>query len=266
MNATTTIAIANQKGGVGKTTTTVNLASALHESGYHVLCVDFDPQSNLTSYLGHQFDNRPTISDFMFARATFHPLADTSDAIRTAESGIDYIPSSLSLSKAESVLAQAMFRERLLKDVLSSIVPAGRYDFILIDCNPSMGVLLTNALVAATDVLIPVQTEEFAVGGLKDMLEIIDIVKTQINEPLKVIGLLPTMVAKNTVSRRVLSDLQCEYPDMLLSATISRSVEAAKSSERKMPLAASSKLGGQYHRAMEEIVGRLNNTAKEGEV
>lgn len=258
MNATTTIAIANQKGGVGKTTTTVNLAAALQNDGYKVLCLDFDPQGNLSSYLGHKFDMNPTITDFMFARATFKPLTDTSTAIRTSPCGIDYIPSSLSLSKADLILSQAMFRERLLKDVLSSIVPEGEYDFILIDCNPSMGILLTNALVAATDVLIPVQTEEFAVGGLKDMIEIIDIVKTQINDSLKIIGLLPTMVAKNNVSRRVLCDLHNGYPDLVLETTISRSVEAAKSSEQKKPLAASSKLGNQYQLAMKELVERLN--------
>lgn len=258
MNATTTIAIANQKGGVGKTTTTVNLAAALQNDGYKVLCLDFDPQGNLSSYLGHKFDMNPTITDFMFSRATFKPLADTSTAIRTSPSGIDYIPSSLSLSKADLILAQAMFRERLLKDVLSTIVPAGEYDFILIDCNPSMGILLTNALVAASDVLIPVQTEEFAVSGLKDMIEIIDIVKTQINESLKIIGLLPTMVAKNNVSRRVLHDLHKEYPDIILNTTISRSVEAAKSSEQQKPLTASSRLGAQYQLAMKELVDRLN--------
>ena len=142
------IAIANQKGGVGKTTTAVNLAAGLLARSKRVLCLDFDPQCNLRAYLGHQKDDALTITDFLFAKASYRPLPPADGLIRHASCGIDYIPCSLALSKADMVLAQAMFRERILDDVLRAIIPEGAYDYLIIDCNPSMGILLTNALVA----------------------------------------------------------------------------------------------------------------------
>ncbi len=252
------IAVANQKGGVGKTTTAVNLAAGLQAAGKKVLCLDFDPQSNLGAYLGHKADNLPTITDLLFCRASYRPLPSTEGLIRTSQCGIDYIPSSLALSKADMVLAQAMFRERILDEVLLRVIPADTYDVLLIDCNPSMGILLTNALVAATDVLIPVQTEEFALGGLEDMLELISLVRTQINPRLQVLGLLPTMVSNNNDSRDILIALQQGYPDMVLTSRISRSVEASRSTRRRRPLIGSKgKLAEQYTAAASEILIRM---------
>lgn len=251
------IAIANQKGGVGKTTTAVNLAAALKAQGKSVLCIDFDPQCNLSAYLGHKPDGEITVADLLQSKVMFQPLPTTEHLIRTSDCGIDYIPASLKLSKVEMSLAQAMFRERLLCDIVKAVIPEDRYDYILIDCNPSMGVLLTNALVAATDVLIPVQTEEFAVSGLEDMMELIALIRAQINPRLQVAGLLPTMVAHNSVSRQVIADLQERYPDLLLKTQISRSVEAAKSTQRQEPISASSKLGEQYAAATQEIISRM---------
>lgn len=172
----TTIAIANQKGGVGKTTTTVNLAAGLVSLGKRVLCLDFDPQCHLAKYLGHTHDNGVTITDFIAAKASYMDMPSTEGLIRHGVAGIDFIPASLRLSRAETMLAQAMFRERVLRDILEEIVPE-KYDYLLIDCNPSMGVLLTNALVAADRVLIPVQTEEFSLDGLEDMVDLIQMVK-----------------------------------------------------------------------------------------
>lgn len=183
------IAIANQKGGVGKTTSAVNLAAAMQQSGKRVLLLDFDPQCNLAKYLGHAPDGKPTITDFLLAKASFAPLPPAEGTIRTASCGLDYIPASIGLAKADCALAQALFRERLLKDILDILVPAD-YDLVIIDCNPSMGLLLSNVLVAATDILIPVQAEEFALGGLDDMLELIDLIRRGANPQLHVIGLL----------------------------------------------------------------------------
>ncbi len=250
------IAIANQKGGVGKTTTAVNLAAGLKAQGKEVLCLDFDPQCNLGAYLGHKTDDAVTITDLLFSKATFRPLPPMDGLIRESECGIQYIPASLSLSKADMVLAQAMFRERLLSDILKAAVP-DTYDYVIIDCNPSMGILLTNALVAATDVLIPVQTEEFAVSGLQDMMELISIIRSQINPSLHVLGLLPTMVGHNNVSRQIIADLQKQYPELLLHTQISRSVEAAKSTQRQEPLNPVTKIGSQYEAATQEIISRL---------
>lgn len=254
-----TIAIANQKGGVGKTTSAVNIAAALQQIGKRTLLLDFDHQCNLGTYLGHRPDNRPTITDYLFAKASYAPLPSADGVIRTAECGLDYIPASLALAKADLALAQAMFRERLLADVLAYLIPQDSYDVLVIDCNPSMGILMTNALVAATGVLIPVQTEEFALGGLADMLDLIEIVHQQINPQLRVMGLLPTMVANNGVSRDVLDSLAERYPDKTMRSQIRRSVEAARSTQQKAPVIGrkNSKLANQYMAAAHELLERM---------
>lgn len=252
-----TIAIANQKGGVGKTTTAVNVAAGLVSQGKKVLCLDFDPQCNLAKYLGHKFDKLPTITDHIFAKASYMDPPSPEGLIRHSKAGIDYIPSSLRLSKAETVLAQAMFRERVLADILGTIIPED-YDYLLIDCNPSMGILMTNALVTSDYVLIPVQTEEFAMDGLADMLELISLIRTQINPRLKVLGLLPTMVSNNNDSRDILIALQQGYPDMVLASRISRGVEASRSTRRQKPLVeGKGKIAEQYKAAASEILARM---------
>lgn len=216
------IAIANQKGGVGKTTSAVNLAAAMQQAGKRVLLVDFDPQCNL------------------------------------GKCGLEYIPASLQLAKADSVLAQALFRERLLSDVLALLVPQDTYDVVLVDCNPSMGILLSNVLVAATDVLIPVQAEEFALGGLTDMLELIDIIRQGANPHLRVVGLLPTMVGVNGVSDSVVAALRAHYPALTMQTQISRGVAASRSTQQKKPIiGTNTKLALQYTAAAQELLARL---------
>lgn len=255
------IAIANQKGGVGKTTTAVNLAAALKAQGKSVLCLDFDPQCNLGEYLGHKPDREITITDMLKSRADFEKhLPSANNLIRTSECGIDYIPASLKLSKMETALISVYSRETVLREIIQSVIPDDQYDYLLIDSNPSMGNLLTNALVAATDVLIPVQTEEFALSGLEDMMDLIDLLKERkVNPQLKVVGLLPTMVGHNNVSRQIITDLHHRYPDLVLHAHISRGVEAVRSTQRREPILAASKLGGQYAAATAELIKRLED-------
>ncbi len=254
---TTIIAVANQKGGVGKTTSTVNIAAMLQEQGKRVLCLDWDPQCHLGKYLGHTFDNAPTITDFVFAKASYFDLPATDGLIRHSACGVDYIPSSLRLSRAETVLAQAMFRERVLRDILDTVLPYG-YDYLLIDCNPSMGILLTNALVAADEVLIPVQTEDFAVDGLEDMLSLIQTVRTNINPNLKILGLLPTLVTHTKDSRNVLNWLRSSFPELVFDSCIGRYADAPRSVRQRKPLVGSkTKVGEQYAAATNELLQRL---------
>ena len=250
------IAIANQKGGVGKTTTTVNLAAGLVSLAKRVLCLDFDPQCHLAKYLGHKFDDGLTITDYIFNRASYLPLPPTDGLVRRSNSGIDFIPSSLRLSRAETVLAQAMFREQVLRDILEVIVPEG-YDYLLIDCNPSMGILLTNALVADR-VLIPVQTEEFSVDGLEDMMELIQMVKANINPHLGIVGLLPTLMTNTKDSRTVAAWLKQEFTGLVFDTGIGRYADAPRSVKAKKPIVGGKgKLAEQYMAATTELLRRL---------
>lgn len=251
------IAIANQKGGVGKTTTAVNLAAGMRASGRKVLCIDFDQQCNLSKYLGHQFDNAPTITDFIFAKASYMDMPDTAGLIRHSVHGIDYIPSSLRLAKAETVLAQAMSREQILRDVMERIIPDG-YDYCIIDCNPSMGVMLTNALVAADGVLLPVQTEDFAVDGLEDMMDLIQMVKVNINPKLEVLGLLPTLTTHTAGSRETTAWLREQFGTLVFATGIGRYADAPRSVKQRKPLiGGKSKIAEQYMAATVELLHRL---------
>lgn len=261
------IAIANQKGGVGKTTTAVNLAAGLKAQGKSVLCLDCDPQCNMSAYLGYRPDGAPTITDFLFCSAQHSPLPPMDGLIRTSPCGIEYIPASLALSKADMIISRAVSCDHVLDRVLDTIFPDDPYDYLIIDSNPSMGILLMLVLVAATHVLIPVQAEEFAMAGLEDMLESIKIVQGDkyLNPDLQLLGLLPTMVCHNNISRDVISSLQSNYADVLLKTQISRSVEAARSTKYQEPLSPASKLGLQYHAATLEIIERLEGKERGGE-
>lgn len=251
-----TIAICNQKGGVGKTTTTVNVAAGLQARGKRTLCIDFDPQCHLGIYLGHEPDSSATIADFIIASASGAPLPPLDGVIRHSACGMDYIPASLRLARADIVMAQALFRERILARILKEL-PLGQYDYILIDCNPSMGVLMTNALFAADGVLIPVQTEDFSVDGLDDMLSLIEMVRAGGRPELEIVGILPTMLTNTKISRGILAELQRKYPEYCFQTGIRRSIDAAKSVQNRMPLATMrSRLAEQYQCAVDEILQR----------
>jgi chromosome partitioning protein len=187
------IAVSNQKGGVGKTTTTLNLAAALREQGKRVLLVDLDPQGSLTVAAGVlEVDSvRVSIGELLVARAQ-NQRADIREAIMRTPAGIDLVPGNGMLSAAEITLASAMSRESVLNGCLAPVLD--QYDYVLIDCLPSLGLMAINALRAATGVVIPVQADFLAVQGLAQILETIGAVREQLNPGLSIYGVLLTMV------------------------------------------------------------------------
>lgn len=201
---TQVIAIANQKGGVGKTTTAINLAGALEESGYRVLCIDMDPQANLTAGLGV---NLNTVERSM-ADVLAEGRASLTDVILPTETaGIDVAPANIDLASTEGELFTALGREQVLRDALEGQVD--RYDYVLIDCPPNLGLLTVNGLVAANSVIIPVQTQYYAMKGLNNLVKVINMIRMKLNRQLRILGLLPTFYdGRTNLARDMLDELR----------------------------------------------------------
>ena len=252
------IAIANQKGGVGKTTTAVNLGAALALNGKKVCLIDLDPQANMSSYLGYEESDTPNINDMMIA--TVRGGTISADGILHSEkNNVDFVPSDINLSSADFYLSQALARESVLKRVLSADC-FSKYDYILIDCLPSLGVLLMNALTAADGVVIPVQTQKFALNGLEGLTEVIDQIKSTVNPQLEIIGILPTMLDNTVMTRDTINALTEKYSNTLMTSRISRSVEAAYSAQKCRSLCLdSSKIGEEYKSLADEVIEKYEN-------
>jgi chromosome partitioning protein len=224
------LAVVNQKGGVGKTTTSVNLAAALAQAGKRVLLVDLDPQGNAT--MGSGVDKR-TLS-----RTVYHVLLGLGEIagirVRTEKGGYDLLPANRDLAGAEVELVDLDARETRLKSALERV--AGDYDFILIDCPPSLSLLTVNALAAAQRVLIPMQCEYYALEGLSDLVGTIKRVRGNLNPALEIAGLLRTMFdPRNTLSQQVSQQLEAHFGDKVYRTLVPRNVRLAEAPSYGVP-------------------------------
>ncbi|MGR4010894.1 ParA family protein [Leucobacter sp. 1207-22] len=248
------IAMCNQKGGVGKTTTTINLGAALARYGRKVLAVDFDPQGALSAGLGVPAHEVPTIYDLMLGK-----IKNPHEVIQgTATPGLDVIPANIDLSAAEVHLVSEVAREQILGSVLRRVVDD--YDVILIDCQPSLGLLTVNALTAAHGVLIPLACEYFALRGVALLIETIEKVRDRLNPALELDGIIATMYDPRTLhAREVLERVVETFGEKTFDTVIGRTVklpDASVAAQSILDYAPSNAAAEAYLTLAREIVQR----------
>ena len=253
------IAIANQKGGVGKTTTTFNLGVALSKEGKRVLLIDSDPQADLTTYMGwHNPDNIPITLATLMNRSINDQDINSHEAVLKHNEGVDLLPSNLELASMEVGLVNAMSREYTLRNCINDLKK--NYDYILIDCMPSLGMITINALASSDKVIIPVQSEFLAAKGMSHLMSTILKVRRQINPNLKVGGIILTMIDSRTnLSKEISNELKETYGTVfkLYNTQIPRAIKAAESSrmgESIISLNKNSKVSQSYINLAKEVI------------
>jgi chromosome partitioning protein len=242
-----TIAVLSQKGGTGKTTTVRTLTDVLRRSGVRTLAIDLDPQGNLSDYFDLPTDVEPTIADVLSGRSS------AAEAIHQ-----DIIPANLSLAEAELMLGGKMGRELTLRRALGDL--GERYDVILIDCPPSLGLLTVNALVAADRALITAEAQYFALQGVEQAIEVVELARESLNPPLAVLGILLNLADMRTVhSREALASLKERFGEDVFDSVIRTSIAYAESAERaRSILDHRPDLGVDYLALAGEVLERLD--------
>jgi chromosome partitioning protein len=244
-----TIAVLSQKGGTGKTTTVRTLADVLRRRGMRVLAVDLDPQGNLSDYFDVPPEADPTIGDVLMDRATI---------AEAAHDGV--VPANLTLAEAELSLAGKMGRELTLRRALGSV--SDDWDLVLIDCPPSLGLLTVNALVAADHALLTAEAQYFALQGVEQAVEVIELARESLNPQLTWLGVVLTIADMRTVhSREAQASLKENVGDKLFATTIRQSIAYAESAERAVSiLDHRPDLGADYEALADELLDRLGRT------
>lgn len=248
------ISVINQKGGVGKTTTVVSLAAAIAKKKKKVLLIDLDPQGNATSGVG--VDKGSIENSTYDVMVNDVPMSET--IVSTDSKNVDICPTNINLAGAEVELVSAMSREQILKNAISEVMD--NYDYVFIDCPPSLSILTINALTASTDIIIPIQGEYYALEGLTQLINTINVVKKKLNPDINILGVVLTMFDRRTqLTRQVKEEVEKYFGEKVFRTYIPRNVRLAEAPSHGKPISdydPNSKGGKAYEELAKEVIKR----------